>query len=811
MLCLLAFGSSFAQKNGGLSGKIVDEKAQPIPYALVTLMSLRDTTVMSAIQCDLDGNFAFSNVKAGNYLLSITMVGYKKHYIPKFTVAEQSLKIPNISLQSLTKQLKEVSVVGAKPFIERRADKTILNVENSITSSGGSALDVLEKAPGVSIDRQNDQIKLNAKNGVTVMIDGKANILSGADLTTMLSNMSSEQIGTIEIITNPSSKYDAAGNAGIINIKLKKNKNFGTNGSLSGNLGKGIIGGFPSNVYRNGLNLNLNHRIQKWNVFGNVAYADKSTFNRIVVDRTTTSSGLNSKFSQNFGRTNSGDGYAGKLGVDYYASAKTTFGVMLDANTVNGVQDNISQTYINELKANVYSSSSLIQQASSNAPVRNFTGNFNIKHDFKASGENISFDADYAGYSIKKVEGFSTDYLNSAGTLEKNTLLRNNTAAAIDIFAVKTDYTLPISNKTNFEAGLKSSYVKTDNNFLAEQLLTGSWQKDAGKSNQFIYKENINAVYANLTNKIGKWEVQTGLRAENTNANGQSVTDHNTFNRNYLSLFPTLFVGQEIGKSHHLRYSYGRRIDRPSYQQLNPFVFYMDPYALDQGNPYLKPQYTNNFELGYSYKNAFSLSLSYADTKNQIVQITTQDDVTRVVTVGRGNIGRTQTYVADLSFPLTITKWWTAQSNITLFKSIVNDGNLSGGQYNAAKVAYNLNTSQSFRLPNNFSAELSFWLNSPSVNGIETATSTRYALNAGVQKSLMQKKMKLRLSIDDIFLTNQWAGNIVYQNLDLYIKNHSSSRRASFNVSYSFGNQNVKSARNRKTATEDIKGRATTN
>lgn len=808
--CLLAWGPSFAQKTVKITGKITSENAEPVPYALVKLLSLPDSNLIKNVQADLDGGFSFEALKTGDYILAINMVGYKNYKTEKFTLIAD-LKLPVIKMESLTKQLKQVTVEGKKPFIERRADKTILNVENSITASGGSALDVLEKAPGVTVDKQNETIKLNSKSGVTVMIDGKMNILSGADLTTYLSNMSSEQIGTIEIITNPSAKYDASGNAGIINIKLKKNKNFGTNGSLSTVYGKGIIKGFPSNVYRTGVNLNLNHRVDKWNVFGNAAYNGKSNFNTIVVDRTTTSVGLNSTFSQNFGRTNSGVGYSGKLGADFYASPKTTIGVMVDANTVDASLDNFSQVYINEVKANIANSSSLVQNANSKSPANNITANLNIKHDINKEGANISFDADYSGFSNKKNEGFDTDYLNASGQLDKNVLLRNNTNAKINVYAAKTDYALPISKTLNLEAGLKSSYVTTDNDFVASQFLANTWQKDFGKSNRFLYKENINAAYLNLSKKWDKWEIQAGLRAENTNSTGNSITDNKEVNRNYVSLFPTVYLSQTISKNHSLRYSYGRRVDRPSYQQLNPFVFYMDPYALDQGNPYLKPQFTNNFEVGYSYKEAFTLSFSYADTKDLIVQITTQDDATRIVTVGRGNIGRTQTFVADLSVPLKVAKWWTMQNSFTLFENKIDDGNLSGGQYSASKVSFNLNTSSSFRLPQNFSIELNYWLNSPRVNGVERTTATQNALNIGIQKALLAKKLRLRFNVDDIFLTNQWAGNIVYQNLNLHIKNNSSSRRATFSVNYSFGNQNVKSARNRKTATEDIKGRAGNN
>lgn len=806
--CLLAWGTSFAQKTGKITGKIVDEKQEVIPFALVKLLAYPDTVEIKTTKADFDGRFGFESVKSGNYTISVKMVGFKNVKTSFFTIKDADLVLPTIKIESLTKQLSAVTIEGKKPFIERRVDKTVINVENSIVASGGTALEVLEKAPGVIVDKQNDQIRLNNKSGITVMIDGRPNILSGADLTTMLSNMSSDQIGTIEIITNPSSRYDAAGNAGIINIKLKKNKNFGTNGTLSSTLGQGVVSGFPSDLYRAGLNLNLNHRVDKWNVFGNAGFARKSNFNQITVNRTSVSNNITSRFLQDFGRSNKGIGYSGKIGADYYASEKTTFGVMVDANTVDTKLGNFSQTNINEVLNGSATLSSVNQQADSKSPANNITANFNVKHDFSKAGESLTFDADYSGFSNERDETFDADYMDANQQLVRNTLLRNSSDTKIDVYALKTDYTLPISKTIGFEAGLKSSFVTTKNDFLSEKFLGNIWEKDLGKSNKFIYKENINAAYINISKKWDKWEVQAGLRAENTNANGHSVTDNQKFDRNYLSLFPTLFVSQQLNKDNNIRYAYSRRVDRPSYQQLNPFVFYMDPYAFDTGNPYLKPMFTDNFEISYGYKTAFSLSLNYSDTRNLIVQITEQNDVTRIVTVGRGNIGRSQNYSAGIYFPLTISKWWNMQNNASVYYNKVDDGNLSGGVYDVSNVAYNFNTSSSFRLPNNYSVEMNYWLNSPSINGQERSTVFRHALNLGLQKSLMNKKMKIRATIDDVFLTNQWQGEIIYQNLDLRIKNRSSSRRASLNISYNFGNQNLKSARNRKTATDDIKGRA---
>lgn len=804
--CLLAYGTSFAQKINKVSGKVTDEKAEAVPYALVKLLNFPDTATLKTVQTDFEGNFAFDQVKPGSYLLSVNMVGYKNAKTAKFSVDEADVKLPAIKVEALTKQLKEVMVEGRKPFVEHKIDKTVLNVENSIVATGGTALEVLEKAPGVTVDRQNDQIKLNNKTGITVMIDGKTNMLSGADVTTLLSNMSSDQIATIELITNPSSRYDASGNAGIINIKLKRNKAFGTNGSLSLNGSQGIMPDSPSDLYRASAMLNLNHRINKWNIFGNAGFMRKTNFNNIRVNRNTLSNGLASTFDQNFDRNNRGIGYTGKLGADYYVSEKTVIGVMVDANTIRTNLNNYSQTYINEVQGGTASSNSVNQLALSKSPVSNLTANFNIKHDFSKEAS-LTFDADYAGFNNEKTEGFDARYLNGSGQVNNTTALRNNTDAKIDVVAVKSDLTLPISKTLKFEAGLKSSYVTTHNNLLSEQLVNGAWQNNVGRSNDFIYKENINAAYTNISKEWKVFQLQLGLRAEHTHSNGNSVTDNKVVDRNYISLFPTVFVNQKINKDNNIRYSYSRRVDRPNYQQLNPFVFYMDPYALDQGNPYLKPQFTDNFELGYSYKQ-YSLSLNYSNTHDMITQISQQDDATRIVNVIRMNLGRAQNYSANLYVPVRVAKFWNMQNNLSVYYAKFSDNNLEGGQYSASKVAYNFNTSQSFMLPNNFAIELNFWLNSPRVSGVEQTTVYQYALNAGVQKTLMNKKLKLRLNIDDVFLTNHWEGRLQYQNVNLQVVNRYTSRRASFSISYNFGNQNVKSARNRNTATDDLKNRA---
>lgn len=799
-------GVSFAQNFYKITGKIVDEKEAALPFAIIRVMNFADTSVVKSISSNQDGDYEITQLKSGSYLLSVSIVGYKSLKTDRILLTTD-LKMPNIKLEGLTKQLKEVSISGKKPFIEHQIDKTVLNVENSITATGGTALDVLEKAPGVQIDRQSEQIKLNNKSGVLIMIDGKTNFLSGADVTALLSNMSAEQISTIELITNPSSKYDAAGNAGIINIKLKRNKAYGTNGTISFNGGQGIMPNSPTDLYRAGVNLNLNHRQGKWNVFGNGAIARKSNFNNIFLNRTTLANGLASSLTQNFDRKNKGLGFQGKLGTDYYASEKTVFGVMLDANTVKTKLTNFSNTNINAMQNGISTLSAILQDAYSTSPASNLTANFNIKHDFDKNGKSLTFDADYSGFSNEKEENFLANYLNASGNSDNKTTLRNTTDAKINVYAAKTDLTLPLSKTMKIETGLKSSYVVTNNDFLSEQFSSGVWQNDLGKSNNFVYKENINAAYANFSKEWKVWQIQLGLRAEHTHSNGNSITDNKEVDRNYLSLFPTAFVNQKISEKHNIRYSYSRRVDRPNYQQLNPFVFYMDPLALDQGNPYLKPQFTNSFEINYSYKET-SLTLGYSDTRDMITQISQQNDETRVISVIRQNLGRFQSFSAGVYVPIKIAKWWNMQNNASVYYSKFEDGNLEGGAYSAGQAAVNLYSSSSFTLPQNFSVEINFWLNTPRVSGVERTTVTQYAFNAGIQKSLLNKKLKLRLNMDDIFLTNYWAGSLIYQNVNMTVTNRYTSRRANFSISYGFGNQNVKSARSRNTATEDIKNRA---
>lgn len=802
----MAWGTSFAQKKGDIRGKVLAENNEVLPYSLVKLINLTDTSNIKEATVNLDGVYQFQSVAEGQYQLRAKMVGYQNYVSPKFTFTGNDLQMPTIKMQGTSKQLKEVSVVGQKPFIERKADKTVLNVENNVTATGNSVLELLEKAPGVTVDRQTEQIKLNNKAGITIMVDGKTNFLSGADITTLLSNMTSDQVATIELITNPSSKYDAAGNAGIINIKLKRNKNYGTNGSVAANTGWGTVKNGPSDLYRHSGNLNLNHRAAQWNIYGNASFNTRTAYNQTLLNRNATTPAMFTTFNQAFNRRQKGSGYSGKIGADYYASKRTVMGVMLDVITNDNQLTGVSNSNINEYQQNTQTLSYIRQDNGNKAKFNNITANFNLKHDLAKQDANITFDVDYAGYGFDKKESFDARYLDANFNQTNTSNLRNLVDAKIDILAAKVDFAWPFSKTLKFESGLKSSLVTTNNDFVSEQLGNGQWSDVLGRSNLFIYKENINAAYTNLSQNWKKWQLQLGLRAEHTHSKGESITANKVVDRNYISLFPSIFLKQELNKNHSLNYSYSRRIDRPSYQQLNPFVLYLDAYTIDSGNPYLNAQFTDNYEIEYSFKE-ISLSLNYANVRGMITQVSRQNDATRQIEVQRQNFGHANLYNANLYVPIKVTKKWSMQNNFSTSYQDYEDGSLIGTLYQKSKVSFNFNTSQSVAFSKTFRAEISFWYDSPRIRGVEETTIAQYALNLGLQKTLIQNRLKLRLSVDDLLSTNYWEGQMKYQNVDMYISNYYVNRRVSFGVNYSFGNQQVKSARNRKTALDDIKGR----
>ncbi|WP_338871908.1 outer membrane beta-barrel protein [Spirosoma sp. SC4-14] len=808
-LFLLTITTAFGQPlpRGMVRGQVNTAAGKPLEFATMMLVKAKDSTLVKGAISEVTGKYAFENVGAGQYRVAAQQIGFHKTYSDAFTIDEThpAVELPAMAMVEESKNLAEVNVVAKKPFIEQQVDRTVVNVENSIVASGNSALEVLEKAPGVTIDRQNDQIQLKGKSGVIVYIDGKQTYLSQQEVSNLLKNTPSDNIATIEIITNPGSKYDAAGNSGIINIKMKKNKNFGTNGTFIAGTGYGWVNnlsGVRDDLPKFNTSLNLNHREGKINAFGNYSYVNRQSSQSNEINRAIPYNGSTTYFDQYSFRPNTFVGHSYKAGLDYFVSKKSTIGALVNGFSNDWRSAGLNNTMISD--ENHQLTSRPTTKTDARQFLSNITGNLNYKYDFDGKGREWTADADYVHYNGSSYNNLSTTYYGTGSdVIRPNQDVKNDMPSTINIMAFKTDYVHPLKNGAKLEAGLKSSFVKADNNTLYDTLQqeTKQWLPDASRSNQFKYDENINAAYVNYAGKLGKkTKMQVGLRAEHTHSIGTSVTLNQTVDRNYLNLFPTLFLSRQLDSTNTLNLSYSRRIDRPDYQNLNPFVFYLDPYTYQKGNPFLRPQYTNSIELTHVYKSAISTTLGFSRTTDFINRETPRQIPAENVTyVTPENLGSLDNINLNISFPVQVAKWWRMQNNIGSYYTHYQTF-YSGTPYEVKLVAFNLYTSNNFTINKTLSAELSGWYNSASQYGFYRAQPMG-AFNIGLQKKVMEGKGNIKLNISDPFWLNKFNGRAVVQDINFRVRSQWESRRFMLTFTYRFGNQNVKSARQRNSAT----------
>jgi len=801
VLCQQAWAQS--PLKGKVKGSIQDKAGKPLEFVSVLLVKASDSTLVKGDLSSASGTFAFENVGEGKYRIVATQLGFAKIHSEVFGLdaSHPEHTLPALVMAEENKVLSEVTVTAKKPFIEQQIDRTVVNVENSIVASGNTALEVLEKAPGVTIDRQNDQIQLRGKQGVNIMIDGKQTYLSGQEVTDLLKNTPSDNIEKIEIITNPSSKYDAAGNSGIINIRMKKNKNFGTNGSV-------IIGAGYGRYEKSNNSLRLNHREGKINAFGNYSYAYNRSFQENELNRTIPFNGQVTYFDQNSSRPNLFRGHNYRAGLDYFINKKSTVGILMSGFFNNWNQDNgINYSVIrNEAGA-------ITLRPTTNVMVKNqwanLTGNLNYKYDFDGKGRELTADMDYSRFDRDSKNALTTNYTNEAGQVAQPTeKIRNTMPATIDIWAFKSDYVHPNKKGGKWEGGIKSSSVRSDNNLIYDNDRDGEWVLDTTKSNRFKYRENIQAAYLNFAGKLDKkTSLQLGLRVEHTNSQGHSITLNRLVDRSYTDFFPTFFASRQLDTNNVMNLSYSKRIDRPNYQDLNPFVFYLDPYTYQQGNPYLKPQYTHALQLTHVYKGALSTSLGYNRTSDVIVrEVPGQIPEKNITYVSADNLATQHNVNLTVSFPVPVRKWWMMQNNLTVFYNKYDTPYL-GAQYSVSVVAWNAYVSNTFTLGKGFSAELSGWYNSAGLYGF-FASQPQGAFSVGMQKSLFNKKGMLKVNVNDPFWMNKFRGSTSYQDINFKINARWESRVVRATFTYNFGNQNVKAARQRSTSTEAERNRA---
>ena len=767
-----------------LHGVIKTADGKPAEAATLQLYNTADKKLAKLAITNVKGEFDLNAVNPGDYSLNLTAVGFEPQTIAvKIEAGKPELELSFLPLAIATKKLEDVTVTAKKPMVENKIDRTVVNVDAMISNAGSNSLEVLEKSPGVSIDKDGI-ISLKGKQSVLVLIDGKPSYLSGLDLANYLRNLPSNQLDQVEIMTQPPAKYDASGNGGVINIKTKKSKANGFNGSVSLSYVQGRYPKSPNS-------LNFNWRKNKINLFANYGFAYWEGFNTISIYRrfSDASGNVLSAFDQHSYSRSFSRNHTAKLGLDFFASKKTTFGVVFNGgfnprhNYSNGQTD-----IVNSVGA---IDSVNVAQSSNHDTWKNGGINLNFRQLLNNKGSEITADADYIGYGTKSIQNSNNfmSYPNGTPT-QPSFLLQANMPSSIDIFSLKTDYIRPLKKDAVFEAGLKSSLVKTDNNalFTTFNHTVGKWEDDRGRSNHFLYDENINAAYVNYKRQFKKWGIQTGLRLENTQGQGKQLTTGETFTRKYTQLFPTLYISNKLNEKNTMVLNYGRRINRPNYQDMNPFQYFLDQFTYRQGNPYLLPQFSHNVELSHNYKGALNTTLNYTFTKDIINDILKQNDATKVTFQTKENIGRSTNIGLAVSYNAPITKWYTisfyANTNYSHFEGTVNNLPLD-----VSLVSWLSSLNNQFRFGKGWGAELSGFYRSKTQEGGLIVSNPMGVFNMAFSKQILKNKGSLKLAISDPLWLQRFSGYTRFGNINADIKSEWDNRRVGLTFTYRFGKQ----------------------
>ena len=794
----LISATTHAQK---VSGLVNDEKRKGLEKTTVSLLRAKDSSVVKLSVTSKEGVFSFQSA-AGSYLVSTSHVGYAPAYSKVFDVSGD-VAVPTIDMKKVSGELAGVTVTSQKPMIEVRADKTILNVEGTINAVGNDALELLRRSPGVMVDK-DDNLSLAGKNGVQVFIDGKPSPLSGSDLANYLKSLQSAQIEAIEIITNPSAKYEAAGNAGIINIKLKKNKSFGTNGSVSAGYVQGTYAKYNSG-------LNLNHRNKSVNIFGTYNYNNGNN----LMQFTSRKEQFDTLFTQSNRIIFKNNTHGFKAGLDYFINNKSTIGAVVSGNLANNDFTTAGPMYFTYIPTGQLNR--ILKATNTNDMTRdNVNTNLNYRYAV-TGGKELNIDADYGFFKIRSNQYQPNYYYQADGITEINRVIYNMLSPTdIDLFSLKTDY------EQNYKGGRlgiggKIGIVNTDNDFKRYDVYTSGKLLDTAKSNRFKYKENINALYVNYNKQLKKgMMVQFGLRAENTHSRGNStglqkttswVNYDSSFKRDYTDFFPSAAVTFNKNPMKQWTVSYSRRIDRPAYQDLNPFEFKLNEYTFMKGNTLLRPQYTNSFGITYIYKYRLTTALNYSHVKDIFAQIPDTVDKTKGF-LTKKNLATQDIVSLNISYPFQY-KWYSffATTNINYSKYQADFG---GGnrKVNQSVFALTFFMQNSFKLGKGWTGELSGLYLSPSVWQGLIKSGAMGTVDAGLSKVVFKGKGTLKAAIGDIFQTMKWSGTTNFAGVKSTFNGGGEMPQFKLNFNYRFGNNQVKAARQRKSAIDDESKRA---
>jgi outer membrane receptor protein involved in Fe transport len=786
-----------------VTGSIYINASETAPFATVMVINEIDSQMVKADASNDQGQFNINGLPQGRYQLQISYVGFNDYLSEVFELsAGQTKEFGALQLSADAEALDEVVVKAKRPMIEIKPDKTIFNVAGSINAQGGNALELLRKAPGVILDN-NESIMLLGKSGVMVYIDGKPSPLSSEDLANYLKGLSASTIDNIEVITNPSSKYEAEGNAGIINIVLKKAQNIGTHVSLNTGLATAKHTSYDAG-------LQINNRGKNANIFGGYNFANNENEQFMDLKRTIGST----FYDQQAKIIEDRKSHNAKIGVDYFINDQSTFGVLVNGFFMDGQNNNNSHSeiYLNKslnVLDQILNAQNIVKDDKQNS-------NFNLNYAFKSkNGKSLNIDADYGTFRNTAISNQPNNYLDG----QTNQLIRSVNFASdaktdIDIYAFKVDAEQPFI-KGILGYGIKMALVKTDNDYLFFDVDdAGNRTIDTERSNRFLYDENVNAAYVNFQRGNDIWNYQLGLRVEHTNSTGELITmtgnENQKNKKDYLDFFPTGGITYNANLKNTLRLSYSRRLNRPNYQDLNPFEFKLDELSFLKGNPFLNPEYTHNFQLGHTYNYSLNTTLSYSRTEDLITRLTDSEDGRQSFLTWE-NLSSQDALSLTVSYPFSLTDWLSTYLNVS--GNYINNQSKAGDsrftedkRVDVEATFVSIFGQNTIQLPKDFNMEISGFYNSPGIWGGNFKTQEYWNVDIGIQKKFIDDRLNIRVGVSDVFRGQVWEIENEFGTLQLLGRGGRESRRFKVNLSYNFGNDKIKTRR-RNTGLEEEKRR----
>lgn len=804
MVLISALGTFLSQSIGAqanIKGEIRDASGQPIPYANVLLLNAADTALVRGTVTNEIGSYEIKNIDTGAYRLRIFMTGMTDRYTDEFIVDPNtgSKDFGTIVLLEDVVMMEGVEVVAKKPLFEQKIDRMVVNVANSITSSGTNALEVLERSPGILVNRQNNTLSLSGKSGVVVMINGRINYMPQEAVVRMLEGMSSDNIERIEIITTPPAGFDAEGNAGYINIVLKKNLDEGFNGAVGGSLGYGMGETLSGNM-------NFNYRKGKANLYGDYGYtkdAQKQVFefyrkillNGDIVETDTRSD-----------REPDTDNHNARLGLDYQINQKTVAGILLSGYDTKWNMDAVNTSLIS--RNGTPDTSITIDNVELNQ-WKHAGGNLNLQHTF-AEGNVLTVDVDMLWYRDNNPTEYENTYADGQGQFLFEELTRSRKITPIEIKVGKIDYTRPLGKKMKVEAGVKGTLSHFTNDVGVDRFEGNIWSPDPDLTSRYDLDEEILAAYASFETPLTAGiNLKAGLRYEYTSSNLGSVEQSNIVDRQYGEWFPSVFLSRDLNENNSVNLSYSRRITRPTFNDMAPFVIFLDPYTFFSGNAALQPGLTDNYKIGFRHKTILvSLEYSVEDSSIARFQSSVIPGTNKQLLFAENLIG-TNTVGMTLSLPLTPVKWWNMYYNINAnyqkAKKRLDDDVL---EYERGGLG--MFSSQTFTLPWDLTFELSGFYGTGGLFGIVSMNPIG-SINVGLQKKFGKSGGTLRIGYDDLFNTLEFSGESEIPEKDQYFYAKLKFAQPTFKISYNqtFGNEKVKARRDRKTGSEEERGRIT--